>query len=105
MLLCMKTFKHRVIATLTSVVGIAAAVFAAEQSSPSPSPKPADPLAPLRSFLGEWEGQSTGRPGTGTSERSYALVLRDRFLRATNKAVYPGNEKNPKGETHEDLGF
>jgi len=68
------------------------------------SDKP-DPFKPLRMFIGRWEGDSKGQPGIGKMEREYALVLANRFLRVTNKAVYAPQEKNPKGETHEDLGF
>lgn len=32
-------------------------------------------------------------------------MLKDRFVRVSNVAVYPVQKKNPKGETHEDLGF
>lgn len=38
-------------------------------------------------------------------ERTFAFVLRDRFVQVSNKAVYPPQKKNPQGETHEDLGF
>jgi len=41
-----------------------------------------------------------GEPGHGTGERHYEFVLRGKFLRATNKSVYPQQEKNPKWEVH-----
>jgi hypothetical protein len=37
--------------------------------------------------------------------RTYRFTLRDRFIEITNKSVYPPQEKNPKGEIHEDIGF
>lgn len=64
-----------------------------------------DPLRPLQLFIGKWEGDSKGQPGAGKMEREYSFVLGKRFVQVTNKAVYPPQEKNPKGETHEDLGF
>ena len=64
-----------------------------------------DPFKPLRPLIGKWEGDSKGQPGIGKMEREYAFVLGNRFVRVTNKAVYAPQEKNPKGETHEDLGF
>ena len=64
-----------------------------------------DPFKPVRQFLGKWEGDSQGKPGAGKMEREYVFVLRDRFVRVSNTAVYPPQQKNPKGETHEDLGF
>jgi len=64
-----------------------------------------DPFKPLRLFIGKWEGDSKGQPGIGKMEREYAFVLKDRFIQISNKAVYAPQEKNPKGDVHEDLGF
>jgi hypothetical protein len=64
-----------------------------------------DPFKPLQLFIGKWEGDSKGQPGVGNMEREYAFVLGKRFVQVTNKAVYPPQDKNPKGETHEDLGL
>jgi hypothetical protein len=68
-------------------------------------PEQSDPWKSLRPFIGKWEGDSQGEPGVGKMERTYAFVLKDRFIQVSNKAVYPPQKKNPKGETHEDLGF
>ena len=65
----------------------------------------ADPFKPVRQLIGKWEGESQGKPGAGKMEREYLFVLSNRFLQVSNKATYPPQEKNPKGETHEDLGF
>jgi hypothetical protein len=64
-----------------------------------------DVWRPLRQFLGTWQGDVNGEPGTGKAERTYRFTLRDRFIEITNKSVYPPQEKNPKGEIHEDIGF
>lgn len=64
-----------------------------------------DVWRPLRSLLGTWEGTVTGQPGNGTSTREYRLVLGHRFVEIRNRSVYPPQEKNPKGETHEDVGY
>jgi hypothetical protein len=66
---------------------------------------PSDPLAPLRFLIGEWTGTSSGRPGNGTARRTYELTLSGRVLRVENRVVYPPQEKNEKGETHDDLGL
>ncbi|MDX2142602.1 MAG: hypothetical protein SFV19_04555 [Rhodospirillaceae bacterium] len=68
----------------------------------APSETAADPWAPLRPLVGRWEGTSEGEPGRGQSTRSYQFVLDGRFLEGENTAVYPPQEKNPKGETHRD---
>jgi hypothetical protein len=68
-------------------------------------PTQADVWQPLRPFLGTWEGEVHGEPGAGKAERTYRFTLRDHFIQITNKSVYPPQEKNPKGEIHEDIGF
>jgi hypothetical protein len=66
---------------------------------------PADNLAPLAPLIGKWTGTSEGQPGHGTVEREYERVLRSRFIRVRNRSTYAPQEKNPKGEVHEDEGF
>jgi hypothetical protein len=41
----------------------------------------------------------------GTQEREYKWILNDRFVQASNRSVYPPQDRNPKGETHEDVGI
>ena len=67
--------------------------------------KVSDPWQPIRGLLGFWEGDARGEPGSGKSERVYRLTLKDKFIQVTNKSTYPPQEKNPKGEVHEDTGF
>jgi hypothetical protein len=64
----------------------------------------ADPLQPLAFLIGRWEGSSDGQPGVGTLQREYTRVLNSRFIREQNRSVYPPQDKNPKGETHEHFG-
>ena len=66
---------------------------------------PADRLAPLASMIGQWTGTSEGQPGKGQVDRQYERVLGSKFIQVRNRSTYPPQEKNPKGETHEDLGF
>lgn len=65
----------------------------------------ADPLQPLAFLIGRWEGTSEGQPGAAQVRREYARVMNDRFIRAQNQSVYKPQEKNPKGEVHEDMGM
>jgi len=65
----------------------------------------ADPWKPLRVFVGRWEGGIKGEPGTGRANREYSFVLNDRFIQIVNRSTYAQQEKNPKGEKHEDIGF
>lgn len=79
-------------------------VLSLRAAEPAPTTKP-DVWAPLRVLLGQWEGESQGEPGTGKAERTYAFALNNRFIEVRNKSVYPPQEKNKKGEMHEDVGF
>ena len=87
-----------------SITLVATASAFLRAQSPSPTAK-ADQWIPLRAFIGQWEGESQGEPGKGQATRTYAFTLNNRFIQETNKSVYPPQEKNPKGETHEHLSF
>ena len=67
--------------------------------------QPEDRWATLRPLLGAWEGTSSGQPGLGTVRREYRLVLGDRYVEVRNTSTYAPQEKNPKGEVHEDRGM
>jgi hypothetical protein len=64
-----------------------------------------DVWEPLKYFVGSWEGMAKGQPGNGKVEREYQFVLNGKYLQAKNKSTYPPQEKNPKGEIHEDWGL
>jgi hypothetical protein len=65
----------------------------------------ADPWKPLAVLIGQWEGEVSGEPGNGKTQREYKFILNKHFIHITNRSVYPPQEKNPKGETHDDIGF
>ena len=88
--------------------GIVFAALAAQTRAANPAPdqaKAPDPWQPVRGLLGSWEGDAKGEPGSGKCEREYRLTLKDKFILVTSKSTYPPQEKNPKGEVHEDTGF
>jgi len=71
-----------------------------QESSP-----PADPWGPFRFFVGNWEGSGEGSPGMGKGQQTFEFILRGTFLHVRNKAVFDPQDKNPKGEVHEDRGI
>jgi hypothetical protein len=92
--------KHARVTVLAVVVVLLTGSALARQTA-----RPPQPLAPLDPFIGRWQGTSEGQPGKGTQQREYSRVLQSRFVEGRTKAVYPPQEKNPKGEQHEDLGI
>lgn len=76
------------------------AVSAATQSNQKP-----DVWELLKFFVGVWEGTSKGQPGQGTCAREYQFALNGKFLQVRNNSTYAPQERNPKGEVHEDWGM
>jgi hypothetical protein len=66
---------------------------------------PESPWAPVQFMVGEWEGESDGRPGKGSVSRTYRFVLGDKFLQEQNVSSYPPQPRNEKGEVHEHWSF
>jgi len=67
--------------------------------------KKPDVWSPLKYFIGTWKGTGKGEPGVSKVERSYQAILNGKYIQINHKSIYAPQEKNPKGETHEDLGF
>jgi len=63
-----------------------------------------DPWAPLRPFVGKWEGATSGKPGNGTTAREYRFELNDQFLFQRDKSVYQPKDPGEKPLAHEDFG-
>lgn len=93
------------LALISMIFGLSAA-FAANAPAPAAAlaAKP-DPWKPLRGLVGKWEGDVQGEPGTGKATREYEFTLNNRFIRIANQSIYPPQEKNKKGEVHDDVGF
>jgi len=85
---------------VTALVAISGAL-AAEQRAQPPA---ADDLLPVRVLVGKWRGNSEGQPGRATVEREYTGLFGPRFVQVRNRSTYAPQEKNPKGEVHEDMG-
>jgi hypothetical protein len=83
--------------TCAAMVGPAAVVPRAQTTEAN------DPFHNVAWLIGRWEGTSEGKAGSGTVERTYDRILGGRFIRVQNRSTYPPQEKNPKGEVHEDL--
>ena len=64
-----------------------------------------DAWKPMKSLVGKWEGKGEGKSGISTVTKDLQFVLQEKFLQLKTNAVFKPQEKNPKGEVHEDWGF
>ena len=87
------------------LLALGATLFPVLVSATRQASAPADALASLAPLVGRWSGTTEGQPGNGTVEREYERILNGRFLQVRNRSIYPPQEKNNKGETHEDVGL
>ena len=98
--------KHVTRSTLLLTAGIAVAAFAQQPSAADKTGQDVQRKAwdRLKQVVGNWEGTGEGTPGTSRIERHYEMILHDKFILTRNTSVFAPQEKNKKGETHEDLG-
>lgn len=91
---------RRVIVSAQLLLVLSLSQVSLAQTAPQP-----DVWEPLKYLVGAWEGTTKGQSGHGKVEREYQFVLNCKFLQSKNKSTYPPQEKNPKGEVHEDWGL
>jgi hypothetical protein len=60
---------------------------------------------PFKFFVGTWEGTGEGKSGVSKVKKEFQFVLGGKYLRMTTKANFEPQEKNQKGEIHEDFGY
>lgn len=63
-----------------------------------------DRWQPLRFMLGSWQGDAAGEPGKGAVDRTYELVLSDKFIEEHNTSRYEARDGKPS-EIHHHRGF
>jgi hypothetical protein len=86
-----------IVTVILAMLGVLAAVQPAQ-------PPASDVLSPVRVLVGKWRASSEGQPGRATVEREYSGLFGSRFIQVRNQSTYAPQEKNPKGEVHEDMG-
>jgi hypothetical protein len=67
--------------------------------------KKEDVWKPLKFFVGSWKGTGEGESGKSKLEAEFKFVLNGKFLEVRGKAVFEPQEKNQKGEVHQDWGL
>lgn len=71
----------------------------------APGAAESDPWDVFRFLVGSWEGTGEGNYGTSRIEVHGEFILGGKYLFIRSKAVFEPQEKNPKGEIHEDWAF
>jgi len=94
----MRIKKIAIVVIGTSILSIAAVTLAQDAKKPQAQ----GGLATIRFLEGKWTGTSEGQSGKAKVERTYEQIIGDRFLHGRNTTAYDANDKNPKGEKHED---
>lgn len=84
---------------------LASILLAAVAISATTAAQTSSVWTPLRYFEGTWKGAGEGIGGKSTIDRAFRFVLDGNFLHFTTKAVFPPQEKNPKGAVHQDWGM
>ena len=88
------------------MISLSLALFAVVFSLGTQQPEsPQDVWQPFRFFVGQWEGRGEGEPGISQGRQEWGFILGGKFLQIKNEARFDPQEKNPKGEVHEDWGF
>ncbi len=67
--------------------------------------KKQDVWEPMKFLVGEWEGKGEGKSGISTVSHDFEFIMKGKYLHMRTKATFEPQEKNPKGEVHEDWGF
>lgn len=62
----------------------------------------ADRWTEFEYFVGAWTGDESATFGNGRGERTYELVLQDRYLLGRNRSVFPPQDGLPDGDDHGD---
>jgi ABC-type transport system substrate-binding protein len=86
-------------------LGLIAILGLAALGANAQSPAPADPFRALRVFVGEWQGPTSGKPGTGTTTREYRFELNGHFLWQHDRSVYQTSSPGTPQFVHEDQGY
>ena len=88
-----------------TVAGFLAALTVLTSLAARQPEKPQDVWLPFKFFVGTWEGRGEGQPGVSRGRQEWGLVLGGKYLQVKNESRFDLQEKNPKGEVHEDWGF
>ncbi len=75
------------------------------EQAAAPAPKEIDPWAPFKILVGSWQGPGEGNSGAFREKADFQFILGTAFLQVRNEVRFAPEEKNPKGDVQEDVGF
>ncbi|MDD5564438.1 MAG: hypothetical protein PHQ91_12070 [Thermoanaerobaculaceae bacterium] len=98
---------RRDLVTIGLVLGASAAVVFGQAVAPTPAAAapvatPASPLDAVAFLVGDWRGEGSGQPGSGSGVTSFAPDLGGRVLVRRSRSEYPAAAGTPAA-VHDDL--
>ena len=90
------------ITALATILLVTGSVSMAATARFSESRSKEDAWGPVRFLVGHGKGSTQGKYGTAKIQVTGKLILSGKYLFLRTKSVFKPQDKNPKGETHED---
>ncbi|MEE9167602.1 MAG: hypothetical protein V3U24_09130 [Candidatus Neomarinimicrobiota bacterium] len=57
---------------------------------------------PFKFLIGKWEGKGVGKFGDSNVTREYEYLMGGTFIVGKNESIYEKQERNPRGEIHDN---
>lgn len=89
-----------VLAMALALAGLGASQVPAAAEEPD-----SDVWAPIRPLLGTWHGSEVGNESGSHIERTYELIMGEKFARSTTLAAFDPTEPDAEGDVHQDIGL
>jgi hypothetical protein len=86
-------------------ISIIALAFSLTTPANPEEPEAADPWAPVRVLLGDWQGVGIGFGGESRVRHTYEFVIQDHFIHSTTLSEFQPTKDGASAEIHEDWGF
>ena len=91
--------------TIRAIVCMVGAIACITFTAAGGTAAQADPWTPLRFLEGVWTGSGAGTSGDSVVVQTYTFILNRHFLKMETRSEFKPQDKNPKGEIHEDFGI
>lgn len=92
----------KLITALATILLVAGSISVAATAQSPKGQSKEDAWGPVRFLVGKWKGSTEGKYGTAKIQITGKFILDGKYLFLRTKSVFKPQDKNPKGETHED---